>query len=133
MFKRDYETGMKGESEVYNIISNCWDDNIKKVENKYNSYDFEGDSFIYELKTRNNKLNSYPSTLFPYDKIEKAKNQNKKLIILFYFTDGLYYITYNDTKFNNFPQKAFRRYDRGSRDILKQYIFIPIEKLKKVE
>lgn len=133
MFKRDYETGMKGESEVYSIISNCWDDNIKKVENKYNSYDFEGDSFIYELKTRNNELNSYPSTLFPYDKIEKAKNQNKKLIILFYFTDGLYYITYNDTKFNKFPQKAFRRYDRGSRDILKQYIFIPVDKLKKVE
>lgn len=130
-FKYDYMNGIKNEDIVYNVLINKFsNDNIKKCKNKFSKFDFEGDKTLYELKTRNNYYNSYPTTLIAYDKII---NTSKKQIFIFKFIDGIYYIEYDETKFKNYEKKYFRRNIRlDYNDIEKIYIYIPIKDLIKI-
>jgi hypothetical protein len=131
-FKKDYETGKEAEDIVHNDINLFFKDNIIKCENNYSKYDYEGDKYIYELKTRNNLYCSYPTTLIAGDKI--INKSPKRQIFLFNFKDGLYYIKYREKKFNKFDLKPFCRNKRSDyNDLKKLYYFIPIEKLKKIE
>jgi uncharacterized protein YeeX (DUF496 family) len=80
------------------------------------------------LKTRNNKYNKYPTTLLPLDKII-----SNNMIFLFSFQDGLYYIKYDKILFHTFEIKKYVRNIRNDyNDKLKDYLFIPIEKLIKI-
>jgi hypothetical protein len=126
----DLKFGLEKEIIVLDIIKNYWKkDEIKKIENKFGKYDFEGNKYVYELKTRKFNYNKFETTLIPKNKIE----ENKKIKFLFLFTDGLYYIKYRKNVFDEFETKPFRRYDRGNFDLEKEYIFIPINKLKKIK
>jgi hypothetical protein len=124
----DEKFGFEKEEQILDIINIKFNDNIKKC-NRYNKYDFEGLKYKYELKSRRNNYNSYPTTMIPEDKIK----ENMKIIFLFSFIDGLYYIKYRPKIFNTFETRNFRRTDRGSFDIEKKYIYIPIEKLKLIK
>ncbi len=130
-FKIDYELGKTAEKEIYDLICNFWDDNIKKSNKKYEQYDYIGDKYYYELKSRRNYYNSYPDTMIAKDKI--LENADKKQIFLFKFIDGLYYIKYRKKKFDKYKCEIFGRNDRCGLDIKKPYFFIPIEDLKKIE
>jgi hypothetical protein len=113
------------------IMKKCFNENIKETTYKYSKYDFYDDNCIYELKTRTNKYEDYPTTIIAEDKI--LIDNDKKQKFVFKFSDGsVYYITYKEKRFNKFEKRPFRRTDRGI-DILKNYIYIPIEKLKKIE
>ena len=125
--ENDLIFGLKQEEEIINIINNKFNDNIKKCNNKFSKYDFIGSKYCYELKSRRNNYRTYPTTIIAEDKIEN------KIIFLFKFIDGLYYIKYRPHIFNDFEKKQFRRTDRGSCDLQKNYIYIPIEKLKLIE
>ena len=130
-FKKDYEFGKKSEVNVFDLIQRYFKDNIKKIKKTTEVFDFEGDRYIYELKSRTNAYNTYPTTLLGYNKII---NGNKEQIFLFSFTDGLYYIKYDETEFNTYEKKLFVRNKRTDyKDVLKLYIYIPIEKLIKIE
>jgi hypothetical protein len=132
-FKNDYINGMKNEDIVYNFLINKYpDENIKKVESRYEKYDFIGLNYIYELKSRNNNYNTYPTTLIALDKI--IKKNKKKQIFIFKFLDGIYYIEYDEKKFNNYDKKYFKRNQRNDfNDIEKIYIYIPIKDLIKYD
>jgi len=128
-FKNDYEMGTKNEDKVLIQINSFFNDNIVKSTSKISKYDYKGDEYYYELKTRNNNYKTYPTTLIPYNKIMT----NKKQIFLFDFKDGLYYIEYNPDVFNDFELKYFVRNQRiDYNDIMSMYYYIPIEKLKKI-
>jgi len=128
-FKNDYEMGTKNEDKVLIQINSYFNDNIVKSTSKISKYDYKGDEYYYELKTRNNNYKTYPTTLIPYNKIMT----NKKQIFLFDFKDGLYYIEYNPDVFNDFELKYFVRNQRiDYNDIMSMYYYIPIEKLKKI-
>jgi hypothetical protein len=128
-FKNDYEMGTKNEDKVLIQINSFFNDNIVKSSSKFSKYDYKGDEYYYELKTRNNNYKTYPTTLIPYNKIMT----NKKQIFLFDFKDGLYYIEYNPDVFNEFELKHFVRNQRiDYNDIMSMYYYIPIEKLKKI-
>ena len=128
-FKKDYSFGKIKEVEVYAIIKERFNDNIIQSENKFEKFDFKGDKYYYELKSRNNKYADYPTTL-----IEKAKIFADNIVFLFNFTDGLYYIRYSQKKFSKFECKEFVRHKRFDFvDKPRPYYFIPIEKLKKIE
>jgi hypothetical protein len=127
-FKKDYTLGLQKEDEVLPKIKNYFKREIQKTNNKFETYDFYDEKYTYELKSRNVKYETYPTTLIAKDKIRK------RIIFLFDFTDGLYYIKYKHKKFENFECKEFVRNKRSDyNDKQKEYIYIPIEYLKKIE
>jgi len=128
-FKNDYSFGTKNEDVVLIKIEKHFNDNIKKSSSAVSRYDFKGDTYYYELKTRNNKYKTYPTTLIPYNKIM----EDKKQIFLFDFIDGLYYIEYDKDVFSKFELNEFVRKQRiDYNDKKSLYYFIPIEYLIKI-
>jgi hypothetical protein len=128
-FVKDYRFGICKEFEILPVISKYFKSNIVRSNEKYNKYDFYDSTNKYELKSRNNEYNKYPTTLIAVDKVI-----NDSLIFLFNFTDGLYYIKYESHIFDTFEKKPFVRNQRTDyNDIKKDYFFIPIEKLTKIE
>lgn len=130
-FKNDYAFGKEKEKEILNIINKKFNDNIKLVDEPYCKFDFEGDKYIYELKSRNCKYLSYPTTLLPFNKVIV---NSKKSIFLFNFMDGLYYIRFREKIFKTFTVQSFCRKKRNDfNDKVQLYYYIPIEALKKIE
>jgi len=126
-FKQDYYFGLDQEEKVLPIIRNFFNRDIQKSINKFERFDYSDEKYKYELKSRNNTYNKYLTTLICADKISKNS------IFLFNFLDGLYYIKYRKSKFNKFEKKLFvrnKRYDYDDKE--KDYIYIPIEYLKKI-
>jgi len=132
-FSDDYNNGKVKEAEVFNIIVDYFNDNIKQSKERYASCDFVGDNNLYELKSRTNKYNTYPTTMIDTYKINSNKNNNKPLIILFNFLDGLYYIKHDIELFKSFKTTMFQRTGRiGTYDCNKEMVWIPIDKLIKI-
>jgi hypothetical protein len=126
-YKMDYQNGKQKEEEVLPKIKNYFEREIQKSTERYELFDFYDEKYKYELKSRNVKYDTYPTTLIPKDKIRK------RIIFLFNFTDGLYYIKYKKTKFSSFECKQFVRNTRSDyNDKQKEYVYIPIECLKKI-
>jgi hypothetical protein len=135
-FKKDYNFGKECENKVLEMLNkyfktgsgNPSDGEIRASTNIYSSFDFYGDKYIYELKSRNNSYNDYPTTLIPKYKCKD------NLILLFYFTDGLYYIEYKSELFNKFELKMFKRNDRVDKiEKPVEYYYIPITNLTKID
>lgn len=128
-FSRDFKKGKEAERVVLPIIQKFFNRDIKQSVGKYCKYDFEDNEFKYELKSRNNTKDKFDTTLIGADKIVDSK-----IIFLFNFLDGLYYIEYNEEVFNTFGKSMFCREKReGYNDKPKDYIFIPVNLLKKIE
>jgi putative lipase involved disintegration of autophagic bodies len=126
-YKNDYNFGKEQEEKIIDILEDKFKDNLKHVTNKYSKYDYEGDTYKYELKSRNCRLLSYPTTLLPADKILK----NEKQIFIFNFTDKIGYIKYNKKQFNKYEKKPFiRNWRVGGHITLKNYYYIPVKDLK---
>ena len=106
-FKKDLEFGLNKEKEILNLINKYFKRDIHKTIDKFCKYDFYDNRYNYELKSRRCSSNTYDTTLIPFDKLQK------RIIFLFLFTDGLYYIKYKKEKFNEFEIKEFVRNKRN--------------------
>lgn len=87
---------------------------------------------IVEVKKRNNTKDKYPTTMVGENKFIKAKDyfdRGYSVYFCFEFTDGLYYYDYCN---ENLTVKKGGRYDRGRPEI-KNYVYIEVDKLKKLE
>jgi len=129
-FRRDYEFGIKSQIDVFPKLSEFFGGNITPTTHMQDPWDYVGDESVYELKSRCVGYNKYPTTIMSFDKI---KDTGKKMVFLFKFTDGLYYIEYKKELFDTFEVGSFRRYRTGIKDKEKEYIYIPIEHLKQIE
>ena len=133
MFKKyykDLQYGLLKENELLPVLKNYFnDDSIQKL-NKYNTFDFKGDNKFIELKSRNNELNQYPTTMIGFNKINKASLILEDVYFCFCFTNGLYYYKYN--KEDNFEIKKGGRYDRIKSGEINDYYYIPINLLQKI-
>ena len=130
-YKSDYLLGKKSENNNLQIIKDYFNDDIEILNYRYTQYDFKStkSNTIYELKTRRNNYNDYPTTIIGKDKINDEYNN----IFIFGFNNNeLYYIKYDKELFKKFEIKLFRRIDRGNIDEEKEYIYIPIEFLTKI-
>lgn len=129
-YHEDYLMGKSKETELFDKVKQFFNDpDMKKTEGRYAKSDFHSDKYIYELKARTNKYLDYPTTLLPAKKIFSNNH-----IFLFNYIDGLYYIMYDEELFNTFEKKPFRRRPRtGFCDSVQEYIYIPIDKLLKIE
>jgi hypothetical protein len=129
-FQEDYSFGIKNEDKILPIINGYFKDNIKKSTSTMSKNDYYGDKYIYELKSRTNKYDAYPTTLLGYNK----RPDDKKQHFLFSFSDGLYTIEYSQELFSTFETKPFCRNQRSDyNDKPMLYYFIPINKLTKID
>jgi hypothetical protein len=123
-FENSYQYGKIQEKKVHPIIQDFFNRDIKMNPERYAKYDFQDEEFQYELKSRTNKLNTYPDTMITFNKI----TDEKPLILLFNYTDCLAYIEYEKELFSKFRKGMF---SRANIDIdEKEHVFIPIEHLK---
>jgi hypothetical protein len=124
-FKQDYAFGKSKEVEVLSSVRRHFADDVDSSVDNFSIYDFRGRTFHYELKSRTNALNAYPTTLLPCDKVFTDRQ-----IFLFNFTDGLYYIEYNKELFDTFETKQIVRNKRTDYvDKPKMYYYIPVSAL----
>ena len=124
-FQKDYIYGKQQEIKILPLIEQYFDDNITQTTTQYAEYDFTSDFYNFELKSRKNNFNTYPTTMITSNKL---KNTDKQLILLFEFTDGLYYIKYDPLIFDTFEKKKFKR--AGVCADAQFHTYIPIGDLK---
>lgn len=124
---KDNEKGRIEQTNLLPTIQKIFNRDIKIIENDLARFDYECDKYCYELKTRTNTKDKYPTTLIGRNKTES----DKKIIFLFKYTDCLCYIKYNKELFDTFEVKKFNRNVRASNK--SDYIYIPVEHLKVLE
>jgi len=94
----------------------------------YYKYDFEAeDGTSFELKSRRNAKNGYPTTFLPVDKI--SRNAPHKQVYIFSFTDRLCKIEYNEDVWDNFEKREIQIYRYGRIDKPTLQFCIPIKLL----
>jgi hypothetical protein len=134
-FNKDYKFGIDQEIKIKSIIETAFKIKVNKTNSMYNPYDYycESNKTFYELKSRNNTYDAYPTTMLGMNKLNFRMDllDDKKFVFLFNFTDGLYYINYEKTLFDTFEVMRGGRWDRGKEEI-KDYLFIPINHLNKI-
>lgn len=131
-FKKDFDFGISKQNQLLPKICDKFGINIKNIEYKYSKFDYKDETtnINFELKSRRCSSKDYGTTMIPADKLE---NNGQKIILLFDFIDGTYYIEYNKSLFDTFESKMFRRNDRYDHyDIEKLYVYIPIKFLQKI-
>lgn len=123
----ELKKGLSKEDELENKLKEYFKDNLIKS-NRYDKYDWKGEKYYYELKSRENTYLKYPTTLIAQNKIFDSNHR-----FIFNFTDGTYYIEYDKELFENFEVKDFVRNRRLNKiDYPTKYIYIPIKYLKKI-
>ena len=120
----DLAFGLPKEDPVIKTLSSYFTEDIKKAEYKYSPYDASSETTKYEIKSRRNRYSQYPTTIIPCDKCERIKGD--RLVFVFNFTDGLYYIVYNKEQFAKYEVKEVEAVRQGGIRTLKPHYFIPI-------
>ena len=130
----DLKYGYGNEENVLNILNKTFNDifiNTKEKYGEYHNYDFEGTStgLKIEMKSRRIKHDDFSTTIIP---VHKCVNPNSPNLFVFYFTDGIYYIEYDKTKFEKYEIKYItsNRYNKFEN---KPHYHINIEDLIKIE
>jgi hypothetical protein len=126
-YPEDNRRGLIEQKNLLPKLKEYFKKDIVEIDDKLSPFDYECSKYYYELKTRTNTLNKYPTTMIGRNKI----GGSKKTKLIFKFTDCLTYIKYNKELFDTFEIKKF---DRNSKEPNKKdYIYIPIEHLIIIE
>ena len=119
----DIEKGSKEEIRVKPILEKHFNLSLTKTKQN-NVFDYENESNLFELKSRNNEYSKYPDTMIGTNKVEYARKSSKNVYFVFSFTNGLYYWKFDPEK--ELIQKTGGRKDRGRYEY-KSYSYIPID------
>ena len=111
-YQRDMEFGFKEEIKVKEELEKYF--GILKLLEKYSTFDYENEKFLIELKSRRIKHDKYPTAMVNYSKILKTANSKKRRIIIFNYTDGLFYWEVNSEEYE--IGKGGRK-DRGEEEV----------------
>jgi hypothetical protein len=127
----DYLWGKAEENYTYPILKAYFKTDLKQYPNQYDDFDFYDDKTEYEQKSRKFNYNKYDETMISLNKTMKQSANGKDIILIFNFTDGIYWIKYDEQLFNTFRRESFSRagYDWDKKD----HIYIPIKYLKLVK
>ena len=91
----DLDFGKLKEIEIKEILEGFFNTKLN-TSSKYGLIDFYNDDMYIELKSRRNAYSQYNTTIFGSNKIDCAKSLNKKVIFVFNFIDGLFFIEYSN-------------------------------------
>jgi len=135
-FNDDYNFGIQNEEKLLDILRKPFP-TIKNTKELYNnpmcSYDMECDDFLFELKSRRNAKNKFPTTFFEYNKTLKYDKLDKKLYIFFMFSDGIYYILYDKELFSTFDKRTIQLERTGIYDRPSTKCLVPVSLLKPLD
>ena len=130
-YQKDQIIGNLNEDYAEEIIKEYLDlKHLIKLD-KFDTFDFynEEKNIFFEVKSRRNNYNKYPTTIIGYNKMLEAINY-KNVYFIFIFNDGDYYYKYDVN--DNLMITIGGRWDRGKTET-KKYVHIPIEKLIKLQ
>ena len=132
--KNDLDFGLKSQVEVLETLRKYFDETIEETKEPYCAYDGEcpEKNTRYEIKARRCSFSTYPTTIIPYSK-RKAAKEDTRLLFVFRFTDGLYYIQYKQELFDTFDTKDVTYYRKGITPRPAKHYCIPTELLLKIE
>nr|WPF46640.1 MAG: hypothetical protein [Lake Baikal virophage 8] len=129
-WKHSYKFGKEQELKIHPIIRDFFKSDIKHSQNQYDKYDFYDETTNYELKSRTNPYSKYPTTMITMNKCCRC-DEGKELILLFNFTDGLYFVKFDDEQFKKYPTQMFSRLNETHDE--KEHIYIPIPDLTLIQ
>jgi hypothetical protein len=129
VLNNDYQFGTKNEVSVINYLEKYFRENITKSKDRYCAYDAFSENTKYEIKSRRNKYSTYPTTIVAVNKIRTTG----RLVFVFHFTDGLYYIEYSEDTFSNFKVQNVSAIRKGGFKTETPHFFIPIDSLQRIE
>ena len=128
----DLAFGTRNEDTIKNQIESIAGTPLIK-QGGYSVMDYTNDAkTVYvELKTRRIKHDDYPTALIGANKIEFCSDPTKNYYFVFCYSDGIYYIKYDDSLFNTFERS--NNYYRGERadciNNAQSVFYIPIGRL----
>ena len=96
--KENHEWGVKREIECLPYIKEILGQDVTHDIGTFNDFDFFTDYYNIELKSRTISRDCFDTTYTTPIKREKANKSNKPVIWLFSFTDGLYYLHFQEYK-----------------------------------
>lgn len=127
-FNADYRLGKEGERNMLPKMMSFFNDATIHQLDRFSPNDFVSDSGTsYEMKTRRNPRNKYPTTYFPVNKaIEGVTEQ----YFVFRFSDGIdSYIRYDPVRFSKYRTEMLVDGRPGMNNYKKLHWHIPIEHL----
>ena len=138
--EKEYSASKVNEQRFINYLNQTFKTQKFKPNNRYDFFDVRCRknkvSSYFELKSRRNNLNTFPTTIIGTDKVNYAKrkiakgllkNKIRKYVYVFEFQKKYYYLEHNDELFSTFKTKMITRRDRN---VTKEHIEIPIKYLK---
>ena len=126
----DFDFGRNKELSEISKIRNKFSKSLKPTNNFF-VFDYVSPECYVELKSRRNKLNTYPDTMVGKNKMDYAKTADRPVYFVFSFIDGLYYWKYNneDILNGNVRFSVGGRCDRGFEEY-KDYAYIKTDILE---
>ena len=103
--------------------------------NIYDPMDYtdEGRTFYVEMKTRRIKHNDYPTALVGKNKIDFCRSSKVPCYFIFVYTDGMFYVKYDEKLFDTFDCNDYERgWREGGIQPKQPFVFIPHEHLTKL-
>jgi len=133
----DLNFGMLNEDKVEPMIRKYFNTeviNTKLTKGKFCAYDYEcvERKTRYELKSRRVSFDAYPTIIINTSKISKGSTDGNRLILLFLFTDGLFYTEYDRATFDTYEITLMTIIRNGNRKTEAVYN-IPTSDLKQID
>ena len=125
--------GLNKEPIVISSLSKYFNEEITKTDDKFCPYDAKSETTKYEIKSRRCKHNTFTTTIIPVHKSKAIAEENDRLVFVFNFTDGLYYIEFNQLNFNSYKISPYTIYRKGCIPKPIDHYHIPIEDLIKID
>lgn len=97
-FKENHDWGIKKEIECLPYLKEIINEEVIHDTGIFNKFDYHTKSYDIELKSRTIQSTDFETTFTTPTKRTKANNSNKKILWLFSFTDGLFFLNYTDHK-----------------------------------
>ena len=88
-YQSDLEFGHKEEIRIKVILEKYYGE--LKILEKYNPFDYENDEYLIELKSRRIPHDKYDTAMVNYSKLLRTSNSEKERVIIFNYSDGLYF------------------------------------------
>tara|TARA_R110002096_G_C14277499_1_gene696257 strand:- start:185 stop:574 length:390 start_codon:yes stop_codon:yes gene_type:complete len=128
---------MIGEDKVEPMIRKYFNTeviNTKLTKGKFCAYDYEcvERKTRYELKSRRVSFDTYPTIIINTTKITKGSTDGNRLILLFLFTDGLFYTEYDRATFDTYEITLMTIIRNGNKKTESVYN-IPTSDLKQID
>ena len=129
--EQDHMQGKAAENDCLQALQTLTQHRLVHHTDRYAPWDYESVTTVIELKDRNCFYDTYEDTMINGLKVDRARNQIKRVFFAFKYIDGLYYIKYNKDLFEKYKTKSFKlddRKDYKESDHIRYYI--PKEDLK---